>query len=265
MKRGIVLVAFALFVACGEDANTPTGTPEDAALSDAALGDSSWPDAGGSDAAEDVGVEASVEPCPTLPIPTTCFGREVMYREWGPNATGDGTYFADQAPYRLGFNRVQNRIWIVKFQVEENTYRARLSTSGDSPTTSGHTWISDQPCDAQFAIDNQLVTWGAHGGGMLLFNVVKNDADANTLKTDPKYLDQTPQLRGGHCYYLAFENLDGVPQSAITADYIATAGDNCGANGDGTCYYLAMDFLHYLHDITTGQVVAGNVIPGLTQ
>jgi hypothetical protein len=264
MKRGIWVAAIALASSCGGDDDASSSSPSDASTYDAVTSDSSWPESGADVESPDAS-DAASDPCPTLPIPPTCFGREVMYREWGPTAVGDGTYFADQAPYRLGFNRVQGRVWIVKFQVEENTYRARLSAYGDSATTSGVAWISEQPCNAQFAVDTQLLAWEVHGGGTLLFNVVKNDADANTLKNDPQYLDATPQLRGGHCYYLGFENLDGVPPGPITQEYLETAGDNCGANFDGTCYYLAMDFQHYLHDITSGQVVAGNVIPGLTQ
>jgi hypothetical protein len=266
MKRGIWLAALALASSCGGDDDAlSSSSPSDAGGSDVVTSDSSWPDSGSDvetpDATSD---DASSDPCPTLPIPPTCFGREVMYREWGPTATGDGSYFADQAPYRLGFNRVNGRIWIVKFQLEANTYLARLSAYGD--TTAGLAWISDQPCDATFAVNEKLVAWGAHGGGTLFFNVAKNDADATTLKTDPAYAayHQNPLLRGGHCYYLAFENTAGVPPSPITPDYFTTA-DDCGVSGDGTCYYLAMDFLHYLHDFTSGQVVAGNVIPGLTE
>lgn len=266
LQRVVILPCIALFVACGESSDSTNASPSDAATGDVVGSDSSWPDSAIPDGTtpEDAS-DASSDPCPTLPIPPTCFGREVMYREWGPTAVGDGTYFADQAPYRLGFNRVNGRVWIVKFQLEENTYFARLSAYGDS--SSGLAWISDQPCDATFAVNEKLVAWEVHGGGTMLFNIAKNDADANTLKTDPDYAaySQNPMLRGGHCYYLAFENVAGVPPFPITPDYFTTATDDCGVNGDGTCYYLAMDFQHYLHDITSGQVVAGNVIPGLTQ
>jgi hypothetical protein len=228
--------------------------------------------AGGSGAASDSGADAAdgadaapEDPCPTLAIPTTCFGREVMYREWGPTAIGDGSYFADQAPYRLGFNRIQGRIWIVKVKLEENTYRGRLSAYGDADV--GVAWISDKPCDATFAETSSLIAWGLHGGGSLDFVVAKDAADSQKLKTDPTYAGyaKTPQLRGGHCYYLAFENTDYTYPSKFDATYITTAKDECGASGNGTCYYLAMDFGHLLHDITSGQVFAGNVIPGLTQ
>lgn len=218
-------------------------------------------DAGPGDATPDAG---SGDPCPTIAIPTQCFGREVMYREWGASAVGDGTYFASQAPGRLGFTRVQGRLWLAKVQLEENTYIAKLSAYGDS--VGGVAWIGDKPCDATFAADNKLTIWGNHGGGMLLFAVVKDDTDAQKLKTDPAYSSYAslPQLRGGHCYYLAFENTSGFP-TALDAAYISSSADDCGAGGDGTCYYLAMDFGHRLHDITSGQLIAGNVIPGLTE
>ena len=220
------------------------------------VGDSGAPDA------SDAGAS---DPCPTLTIPTTCFGREVMYREWSATAKGDGTYFADQAPYRLGFSRVKDRLWLVKVQLEENTYLATLSAYGDN--SGGVAWISDQPCDATFAEKEKLASWGAHGGGTLDFVVAKDEASAQKLKTDPAYASyaKTPQLRGGHCYYLAFENTAGFPAALPDVTYISTAADDCGESGNGTCYYLAMDFSHRLHDITSGQLASGKVIPGLTQ
>jgi hypothetical protein len=63
---------------------------------------------------------------------------------------------------------------------------------------------------------------------------------------------------------VAFENMAEVPSYPLDASEIETATDDCGAAGDGTCYYLAIDFNHRLHDITTGQLIAGNVIAGLT-
>lgn len=41
--------------------------------------------------------------------------------------------------------------------------------------------------------------------------------------------------------------------------------DNCGANNGGVCYYLAFDFGHLLHDVSTGQLIGGNVIAGFTK
>jgi len=187
-----------------------------------------------------------------------------MFREWGPAATGDGTFFADQAPYRLGFNRVNGRVWIVKFKTEDASYRGRISAYGDSQ--GGVTWISDDPCDAAFGVANKLVSWSNHGGGSLDFLVVRK-SDEPKLDTDPTLASwaKSPRLYAGHCYYVSFENTTDEFPSLIDKSYIETIGDDCGVSGDGTCYYLAMDFGHLLHDIGTGQLIAGNVIPGLTQ
>ncbi len=276
-RRGVRIgVRFALFglswLAFGCSSDSSTDAKSDAATApDSSSADVTWPDGQSSDAgAADAPSEASsdgatVDPCPSLPIPTTCFGRDVMFRDWNATVSGDGSYFAADAPNRLGFNRVQNRIWIVKFQLEENTYRGQISAYGDS--SAGIAWISDDPCDASFAVTNQLVAYGTHGGGPLGFIVVKDDADQQLIENDSNYAQyaSTPQLRGGHCYYVAFENVAGFPPTPLTASYFGSAGDDCGASGDGTCYYLAMDFGHRLHDIVSGQLISGNVIPGLTK
>ncbi len=207
---------------------------------------------------------APPDPCPTLPIPTTCFNRNVVYREWNATAQGDGSYFASQAPYRLGFNRTQGNIWIVKFRVDENTYLGRLSAYGDA--SGGMVWISDKPCDETFAIDNKLVIWGNHGGGTLHFDVTRNASDASRLRTDPAYAahKNTPQLQGGHCYYAAFENTDTFPTSIDSS--LWSSPDTCGeSNGGTSCYYLAFDMFHYLTDPISGNRMGGSVIAGLTQ
>lgn len=204
------------------------------------------------------------DPCPNLPIPGNVFNRGVVFREWSPTAVGDGSYFADQAPWRLGFNRIQGNVWIVKFRTEANTYRGRVSAYGDS--SGGIAWVSDSPTDATFALQNHLVGYEVHGGGSLDFIVVKDDADANKIATDPAFASDrnTPKLRGDHCYYLGFENVASLPPSPLTTAFWSTA-DDCGTSTGGTsCYYLAMDLTHYLHVPTTGQIMAGNVIPGLT-
>lgn len=206
------------------------------------------------------------DPCPTLPTPGTAFGRNVVYREWSASATGDGAYFASQAPWRLGFNRLHGNVWIVKFRTEAASYFGRISVGADS--TAGMTWISDTPTDATFAVQHKLVTYGTHGDGMIDFVVVKDDADALRIATEPAFasLRSSPQLRGDHCYYVAFENVAGTPANPLTSSYFATAPDDCGAlNGTPDCYYLAFDFNHRLHETTQGQVVAGNVIAGLTK
>ncbi len=219
-------------------------------------------DAGIRPGSEDAGGEAAIDaavvaadPCPNLPIPGTCFGRGVMYREWSSSAVGDGTYFASQAPYRLGFNRVRDRIWIVKFRTESDNYRARISAGADS--VSGMMWISDQPCDANFAEAEHIMGWGPHGSVTLDFLVARNAADAQALAA----VYSEPQLEGDHCYYAAFENT-GIP-SSFDAAYIETAPDPCGTEQDPSCYYLGIDMEHRLH-ATTGQTIASHVLPGFT-
>lgn len=82
-------------IACGSDP-AAEGTPQtDAGMAgDAAVSDGAWPDANGgatsdggggtggtAGAAGAAADAASPEPCPTLAVPTSCFGREVMFRE----------------------------------------------------------------------------------------------------------------------------------------------------------------------------------------
>ena len=179
------------------------------------------------------------------------------------NATGDGTYFAGQEPGRLGFTRVQNRMWVAKFRTEAASYHGRISAYGDAHA--GVAWISDDPCDAAFGAANELVVWSQGGGGMLTFVVVRDEDEAK-LDSDPALAAwaKNARLRADHCYYVAFENTTTVPPTAYDESYVESVGDDCGATGDGTCYYLAMDFNHLLHSVTSGQLVAGNVIPGLT-
>ncbi len=228
------------------------GTRQDEASPDAAGDPALASDAGGgADAAA-----AAADPCPQLPIPASCFGREVMYREWGPNAGGDGSYFADQAPTRLGFTRVHGRVWIAKFKTEEDSYRGAISAYGDS--VGGLAWISDQPCDPSFALSERHVLWGAKGGGMLSFVVARDDAAASALAA----AYPGPQLRGGHCYYAAFENTS-YPQGAIDPGFFTTAADPCGNRDNPTCSYLAFDFNHRLHGLDGG-TIGGNVLPGFT-
>jgi hypothetical protein len=183
-----------------------------------------------------------------------------MYREWGENATGDGSYFTTQAPSRLGFDRIHDRMWIVKFQVENDTYRGRIAAYGDN--TGGVEWISDSPSDPTFATSNKLVMYGNHGGGTIDFVVVRDDADAVALRADPTY-GYLPQLRGGHCYYAMFENAIEWPTYPATNAYFSTATDLCGTDTDPECYYLAFDMGHRLHTFS-GQTYGGNVIPGFT-
>jgi hypothetical protein len=211
------------------------------------------------------GVDAGVVPDPcTVPIPTTCHGRSVVFREWGPNAVGDGTYFASQAPQRLGFNRMQGFLYLVRFRVEANTYWARVSAYGDA--TEGAEWISNQPCGPSFAVDHSLWTWGVHGGGNLDFIVTRNEADAQTLKNDPAYAAyrQSPQVRGGTCYFAAFENTGGIPTMPYAA-WLQNTPDTCmDIYGNPGCYYLAFDMSHELRT-PTGGLIPSHVIPGLTQ
>jgi hypothetical protein len=233
---------------------------QDVLLADSSLVDGPAVDAAAQDAA------APVEACPDVPIPATCYNRSVIYREWGPGAVGDGTYFVDQAPQRLGFTRNNGFIWIVKLRLEPNTYLGRLTATGD--TTPGATWISREPCSAADAFASGLAAYGNTSGGMLLFTVVRDDTDAETLRSDPAYAPrygQTPQLRGGHCYYFVFENVGPYPDPFDLA-YVSTSPDWCfDIEGNPTCWYLAMDFFHLLHDPTTGAVASGAIIDGLTQ
>lgn len=213
--------------------------------------------------AADAAPPPPVDPCPNLPIPGVAFNRNVLYREWSLSATGDGTYFASQAPYRLGFTRVQNRIWIMKFRTEANSYRGRMSAGADSDP--GLAWISNAPDDANWALKNNLVSLTPHGTAMLDFLVIKDDADANTVATNSAFaqLRGMPTLRGDHCYYFGYENVSTLPSTAIDASFWSSA-DECGATGNGTCWYLGLDVNHYLHDPGTGATIAANVIPGLT-
>ncbi|HMR08866.1 MAG TPA: hypothetical protein PKA88_23965 [Polyangiaceae bacterium] len=245
------------------------GSVADSGLGDVSVLEGGWSDAGGDasvtppEAGSDSAVpEAASDPCPTLAVPTSCFGREVMYRDWGPSATGDGTYFSDQAPGRLGFTRVQNRIWVVKFKTEDASYFGRISAYGDS--VAGVAWISDQVCDAAFAENKKLIALGTKGGGSLTFVVVR-DADVAKLESDSALASvaKEPRLRAGHCYYVAFENVTSAFPSVVNENYIETIGDECGASGNGTCSYLAMDFNHLLHGLDGG-LISGNVIAGLT-
>jgi hypothetical protein len=217
----------------------------------------------GVDAADEASPDAPVEAelCPSLPIPPTCNGRNVVYREFGPNAVGDGSYFASEAPWRLGFNRHQGVTWIVKFQTEADTYLGKVSAYGDN--TGGLAWISDKPCDPTFAVTNHLVVYGNHGGGTNLFVVARNDADAATLHTNPAYTSykNVPQLRGGGCYYAVFQNTAQAPTGAPDVSYINTVAEACG--NESGCYYLAFDMGPRLHTFTN-QTIAGNVISGLT-
>jgi hypothetical protein len=238
-----------------------------------AAGDSGAPgsgDAGGTDsgtplASDSGGIPADggpvvEDPCPDLPIPTTCFGRSVVYRDWGPSAVGDGSYFAADAPMRLGFNRTSGLIWIVKFRTEEDSYRGRISAYGDG--TAGVAWISDDPCDAAFAGENRLTAYGNHGGGSILFVVARNDDDAARMATD---FPRDPQLRGGRCYYAVFQNVAESPTTAVDEAFIESASpsDGCGTADSASCYYLAFDMAHRLHALD-GTTYAGNVIPGYT-
>ena len=212
-------------------------------------------DGGGTDAT----VAPPEDPCPPLPIPAICHGRNVVYREWGASAVGDGTYFADQAPGRLGFNRTQNTIWVVKFKTEANTYQGRISAGGDA--SGGVFYISRDPCDPSSAIANKTAVWGSKGGGLIGFAVANDAADAAALKA---MNNTSPQLKGGYCYYAVFQNTASVPQGVVDKAFIENSGDDCGASTGGVCYYLTFDMTHYLHTFS-GQVMAGNVIPGLTK
>ena len=136
----------------------------------------------------------------------------------------------------------------MKFRVEDNTYRGQVSAYGDQ--TAGVTWVSDKPCDPTFGVANKLVE---HEGD-LNFVVARNAADSPQLRATPAYAS-TPQLRGNHCYYLAYENAKfGTP---MDVNYISTAPDLCTAG----CYYLAMEFRHLLAGATLGPQAR---IPGLT-
>jgi len=230
----------------------PDGYPPDGSVPDASmLADSS-------DSAS-----PPTDPCPNLPIPTTAFNRSVLYREWSPSAVGDGTYFVSQAPYRLGFTRVQHRLWIMKFRTEANSYVGKISAGSDS--VGGLSWISSTPDGASWALQNDLVAWSGNGNSLLNFIVVKDDADESKLATDPALAQWRgmPVLRGDHCYYFGFENATTYPAAGIDASYW-NSSDECGATGNGTCWYLGIDVGHFLHDPTSGATVVGNVIPGLT-
>ncbi|MBK6691537.1 MAG: hypothetical protein IPG50_04945 [Myxococcales bacterium] len=278
------LVTFALLLAACSDgasgeaggmlaAGGPSiGTRPDEAATSATRGSGSTPHDGGLPSAPnptDGGVTPSldaaaapIDPCPTLPVPSTCFNRNVVYREWGPSAVGDGTYFASQAPTRLGFNRVQGNVWIVKFRTEANSYAGRVTASGDS--SGGIAWISDSPCGPAFAVANRLVTFEVHGGGSLNFLVVKDAADAQKIATDPALASwrSSPKLKGDTCYYAGFQNSTHPTFPIGESAWDLT--DDCGAStGGASCYYLAMDFAHYLHPFSGG-IMAGNVIAGLT-
>ncbi|NMB75046.1 MAG: hypothetical protein GYA21_07940 [Myxococcales bacterium] len=252
----------------GPDADQD-GIPDAAEAGDPEGGEPGDSDSG--DAGADATDHGPEDPCPELPIPPTCFERSVVFREWSLGATGDGTYFASQAPWRLGFNRIGGMVWLVKIRLEENTYMGRVSAYGDS--TAGVAWIADAPCDPSSALeDPPLVAFGVHGGGSIDFVVAKNDADAERLRSDPEYRDRfrwSPILRGGRCYYAGFENTDYVTPNPLTAEWFATTPDTCGytdpeGNWVPACYYLAFDFGHLLHEPASGQVFAGNVIDGLT-
>lgn len=214
---------------------------------------------GGADAAVDA---APPDPCPNLPIPTKLFNRNVVYREWSPTAVGDGTYFTSQAPLRLGFNRTQNTLWLAKIRTDKNTYVGRVAAYGDN--SGGIAWVSDRPDDVTFAVQHKTATYGVHGGGTIFFVVVDGAADAQRIATDPAFATYKsfPQLESDHCYYVGFENTQGYPQNVDASFW--SSPDDCGANGDGTCYYLAFDFFHLLYDPSSGKTLGGSVIPGLT-
>jgi hypothetical protein len=247
--------------AAGDGAVPGDGGAAEGAVPDGPAADAPAADAPPPDGAPDG--TPPVDTC-TLPVPATCFGRTVVFRDWSPTAQGDGTYFAGQAPWRLGFNRTRGSIWVVRFRTEAASYLGHIDAYGD--TTPGAAWISDAPCDATFAVAQRLVAWGNTGGGHLSFVVVKDDADATRLDTEPALAAwrTNPRLRGDRCYYVAFENTDSTPPFPVTADYLATSADTCGVDPDYSCYYLAIDFGHLLHDPTSGVTFAGNVIPGLT-
>jgi len=241
----------------------------DAGLADRAVADSLRPDATAADiAARDQARPDSGAPgelCPDLPIPDTCYGRHVVYREWSPGVSGDGSYFAGQEPDRLGFTRSNGAIWVVKFQVEVNTYEGVVAAYGD--TVPGAAWISSRPCDVADAFALPLVNFSLTGGGTLRFVVAKDDADAETLRNDPDYAPdygRMAQLRGGGCYYLAFESTGAHPEP-LSADYLATTEDWCGRDTGGACGYLAMDFSHWLHHYETGNARRDGIISGLTE
>src|SRR2546430_11240319 len=123
-----------LLVGCGATPVPDVGDAAPPAMDAGTLPDVVMP----SDASPDA---APPDPCPALQIPQTINNRSVVYREWGPNAKGDGTYFTSQAPWRLGFNRVKDVIWVVKFRTEANTYLGKVSAYGDN--SGGVAWISD--------------------------------------------------------------------------------------------------------------------------
>jgi hypothetical protein len=260
MRR--IFLASALSIACsssgsvGDDASPPVdggATLDVMQANDASSADSA-------DAFE----AGPPDPCPMLSIPPTCANRDVVYREWSPKAKGDGTYFVGQEPWRLGFNRLQNKIWIVKFKTDANTYFGRVSAYGDN--SGGVGYVSDKPCDPTFAVANKLAVYGNHGGGSIDFVVARNASDAQALKTSPQYANykNMPQLQGGACYYAVFENVNMWPQP-LDVNFLQTIGDDCGSNYDGSCYYLAFDFGHLLKDPVSMNTFQGNVIAGLTQ
>lgn len=265
---GALLGAFAL-AACSSSPEPLAGAPAATAPSAPATSSRSAPkppsasapsvvDAGGP-AADGGGGDAAVpdDPCPALPIPATCNGRSVVYREFGPDAKGDGTFFTSQAPFRLGFTRAQGPMWIVKFQTESDTYLGSIDAYGDN--SGGVAWISDKPCDPTFAIANKSAIYGVRGGGNMRFVVARNDADAQKVKADPNLFDPTV-LKGGHCYYAAFENTQEYP-TTLDVSFIENAPESCG-NEQG-CYYLAFDMGHRLHDFD-GHTFGGKVLPGYT-
>jgi hypothetical protein len=227
------------------------------------LSDGSLPEASLSDAASPDSASPPLDPCPNLPIPTTAFNRSVLYREWSVSAVGDGSYFVSQAPYRLGFTRVRNRVWIIKFRTEANSYVGRMSAGSDS--VGGLSWISSAPDDANWALQHDLVAWSGTGNSLISFLVVKDDADQTKLATDPSLSPWRgmPTLRGDHCYYFGFENATTYPAAGIDASFW-NSSDDCGATGNGTCWYLGIDVGHLLRDPSSGATIAGNVIPGLT-
>jgi hypothetical protein len=202
--------------------------------------------------------------CPDLAIAPSCFGRQVVYREWSASVAGDGVYFAGQEPWRLGFDRQHGMLWLVKIRLDDESYYGRIAAYGDS--AGGIAWLSDEPCDASFAVTSSLYEWNLQGGGTLEFVSVKDAADAAKLDSDPALAQykSLPRLRAGGCYYAMFENTSGLPPMPMTSSWVETTEDACGGGPGDSCYYLAFEFNHLLYAPGTTDVFQNAVIPGLT-
>jgi len=200
----------------------------------------------------------------------------VVYRDWTVNAKGDGSFFSNQAPGRLGFTRYYGVMHIVRFKTDDNIYLGSVTAGGDLTISS--TFISKNPCDPASIPTNapsgMYVAKAAQvgiDGGHFNFIVATQDQytamKASSNASVASWAKFNVRLEPNSYYYLHSYNA----VSTVIAN--PNAPDDCVDPYTGqpknNCYYLAMDFNHLLYNVyptvgPLGTEKVGNIIPGYT-